>query len=163
MAASARFGRIREIDVRLLAAVAAALLLIAGVMWVVPTTPNSNSFNFDGERRGLTGARPVTLDQPASGTLVDGSDTDYYRIQTSAGDRLNIHVANGSAKLIPAVRVLDAGKNVLVDKSVEYLRMPGADVDFPLAAEAGGPLFVQVSGQRNTTGTYTLTISAHHP
>jgi hypothetical protein len=79
MGSTAWFDRIRALDVRLFAAVAAALMLIVGVMWVVPTTPNSNSFTFDAARRDISDARPIELASTVQGTLVDGSDVDFYR------------------------------------------------------------------------------------
>jgi len=40
MAAKTWFARVRSIDVRIIAAAAAAVLLIGGVMWTIPTTPD---------------------------------------------------------------------------------------------------------------------------
>src|SRR5215813_2306760 len=114
MASETWFGRIRSLDVRLLAGAAATLMLVIGVMWVVPTTPSSNSFTFDTARRGIEAARPIELSKPVEGTLVDGSDTDFYRIDPlKSSYRLDLHMMNGSAKLIPGLRIFDATKTLI--------------------------------------------------
>jgi hypothetical protein len=152
--------RLRALDVRLLAAVAAALMLIVGVMWVVPTTPTSNSFTFDLARRGLSDARPIELDEAVQGNLVDGSDADFYRIDPSHGAHwLDIHMMNGSATLIPGIWIIDSAKKVIQDQTAEYVRRPGANIDVSLLAQPDMTYYVTVFGQRNTTGPYTLTVS----
>src|SRR5260370_24609175 len=67
------YQRIRKIDVRIIASVAAALLLIIGVMWTIPTTPDSNNFTFDSARPNLSNSRPIEINQPIAGQTVDGS------------------------------------------------------------------------------------------
>ena len=71
------FGRIRSLDIRVVASIAAALMLVIGVMWVVPTTPTSNSFTFDSARRGMDSAKPLSFDEVVKGSIVDGSDADF--------------------------------------------------------------------------------------
>jgi hypothetical protein len=154
------FGRIRSADVRLLAAIAATLMLVIGVMWVVPTTPTSNSFTFDTARRGISSARPVELAKPVEGTIVDGSDTEFYRINPlKSSYRLDVHMANGSPKLIPGLRVFDTAQNLVQDKSAEYVRKPGADIDASFIAQSNTSYYIQIFSQRNTTGPYTLTVT----
>src|SRR5215467_11320979 len=102
MAANSLIARVKNIDVRIIAAVAAALLLIIGVMWTIPTTPESNEFKFDSARRNLSNARPIEINQPVSGQIVDGSDIDYYQIHSDRAGLLEIHVATTSATLAPA-------------------------------------------------------------
>jgi hypothetical protein len=164
MAPNTWFGRIQAIDVRVFAAVAATLLLIIGVMWIVPTTPNSNSFTFDTARRDISDARPIVIEKPINGTIVDGSDADFYRIDPVAtAFRLNLQITNGSKTLVPAVRVFDAKKNLIAEKAVEYVRSPGANVDCSFLAQSNMTYYVQVSSQRNTTGPYTLTATVRQP
>jgi len=158
------FDRIRALDVRLLAAAAAALMLIVGVMWVVPTTPNSNSFSFDTARRDISNARPLELAQTVQGMLVDGSDVDYYRINPlESSHSLDVHMTNESAKLIPGLRILDATKNLVQDNTDEYVRKPGAGIDSTFTAQSSMTYYIEVFGQRNTTGPYTLTITRRQP
>src|SRR5262249_12117036 len=108
------FERIRTMDVRIWAAIAATLLLIGGVMWVVPTTPKSNSFTFDPARRGISSARSIALDTRIDGNLVDGSDTDFYKIDpVSNAVQLEVRFMNGSTELIPAIRVFDGAANLV--------------------------------------------------
>src|SRR5436189_2208094 len=108
MASGTFYARIREVDVRIWAAGGASMLLIVGVMWTVPFTPDSNNFTFDTNRRDVANAQFIDLDTPVNGQLVDGSDTDFYRIATlKTSVRLDVHMMNGSQKLIPAVRVYD--------------------------------------------------------
>jgi hypothetical protein len=160
MVSNTWFERIRSIDVRILAAIAATLMLIIGVMWVVPTTPTSNSFTFDTERRDFSSARPVALAEPIEGAIVDGSDADYYRISPlPSAVRLDVHMTNGSTTLIPAVRIFDGAKNLVLERSKEYLRSPGANVDCSFPAQSNTTYYVQMFGQRNTNGPYTLTIT----
>jgi hypothetical protein len=157
------FERIRALDVRLIAAIAATLMLIVGVMWIVPTTPNSNSFTFDTARRGISGARPIKFAETMSGTIVDGSDMDFYEISPAPTSlSLDVHMT-GSAKLIPALRIFDSGKTLIQDRSVEYLRQPGANIDTSFVAKPNMTYYVQVFSQRNTTGPYVLTLTPRRP
>lgn len=158
------FGRIRAMDVRILAAIGAALLLIFGVMWTVPFTPDSNNFTFDINRRGVANARVIEIDKPLQGQIVDGSDTDFYRINPGRnGVRIDVHMTNGSMKLIPAIRVYDTTKNLVVEKSKETLHSPGANLDLTFLAQSNVTYYVQVLSQRNTTGLYTLTVTVRKP
>jgi hypothetical protein len=158
------FERVRSWDIRIWAAIGASLLLIAGVMWTVPFTPDASNFTFDTNRRDVANARLIDLGQRIDGQLVDGSDTDYYRIAPlKASVRLDVHMDNGSQKLIPAVRVYDSSKNLIVQKAKEYLKSPGADLDCTFLAESNRIYYVQIFSQRNTTGTYGLTVSIRNP
>jgi hypothetical protein len=151
-------------DIRIWAAIGAALMLIVGVMWVVPSTPESNSFRFETERRGFAGARPIAIDNTVQGALVDGSDVDFYRLDPFLkAAHLNVHLANGSNKLIPAIRVFDAASNLVIEKGDDYVRNPGIDADCPFLAQPGTTYYVQVLSQRNTSGAYALTISTRQP
>jgi hypothetical protein len=160
MASLRWLDRIRALDVRLLAAIAATLLLIGGVMWVVPTTPDSNSFTFDTERRSPSDARLIEPGSSVRGTLVDGSDTDFYRFGPfQAAKQVKLHLMNGSAELIPGLRVFDAARTLIADQTIDYVRKPGSDIDCSFSARPNITYYVQVLGQRNTTGPYTLTIT----
>jgi hypothetical protein len=158
------FGRIRSLDLRLLASIAATIMLVAGVMWVVPTTPNSNSFVFESDRRGLANARPIDLGKPRQGSIVDGSDADFYRIgPLQSASEMDVLMTNGSAKMIPGLRIFDGERGLLQDKTAEYLKKPGADIESSFKAEPNRTYYVQVFTQRNTTGTYTLTMTPRQP
>ena len=158
------FERMRSWDIRIWASIGASLLLIAGVMWTVPFTPDATNFTFDTNRRDVASARNIELNQPVNGQLVDGSDTDFYRIAPLQSPvRLDVHMANGSPRLIPALRVYDASKNLVVEKSREYIKTPGANLDCTFLASSNRTYYVQVFGQRNTTGPYTLTVSVRTP
>ena len=158
------FDRIRALDVRVFAAAAAAVMLIVGVMWVVPTTPNSKSFTFDTARRDISDARPIELAQTVQGTLVDGSDMDFYRISPlESSHQLDVHMTNGSPKLIPGLRILDGTRNLVQDKTDEYLRQPGAGIDSTFTAQSSMTYYIQVFSQRNTSGPYTLTVTRRQP
>src|SRR5215475_4655260 len=112
MASETPFARIRALDVRLIAAIAATLLLVIGVMWVVPTTPNSNSFTFDTARRSISNARPIEFGRPVEGAIVDGSDSDFYQVAPVQNPaRLDVHMSCGASNLIPALVILDTSKN----------------------------------------------------
>ena len=154
MAAASLFERIRRIDVRIIASVAAALLLIVGVMWTIPTTPESNNFTFDSARRNLSNARLIEINQPIAGQIVDGSDIDYYRIGSGAGGNFRIHVAKDSGTLLTALDVYDANKKIIEEKL-------GSDSSF--VAQPNVVYYIQVSGQRSTTGDYTLTVTVGGP
>jgi hypothetical protein len=158
------FERMRSWDIRIWAAIGASFLLIVGVMWTVPFTPDANNFTFDTNRRDVANAHIIELNQPVNGQLVDGSDTDFYRIAPlQSAVRLDVHMANGSPKLIPALRVYDTSKNLIIEKSKEYLKTPGANLDGTFLASSNRTYYLQVFGQRNTTGTYTLTVSVRTP
>ena len=158
------FERMRSWDIRIWAAIGASFLLIVGVMWTVPFTPDANNFTFDTNRRDVANAHIIELNQPVNGQLVDGSDTDFYRIAPlQSAVRLDVHMANGSPKLIPALRVYDTSKNLIIEKSKEYLKTPGANLDGTFLASSNRTYYLQIFGQRNTTGTYTLTVTVRTP
>jgi hypothetical protein len=157
-------SRIRALDIRLLAGVAAALMLVAGVMWVVPTTPNSSSFTFDTNRRGISSARVIEFGKPLQGNIVDGSDFDLYRVTPfERSTRLDVHMTNGSPKLIPGLLIFDAMENLVQDKTTEYVKKPGTAIETSFLAEANTMYYLQVLSQRNTIGPYTLTVSVQSP
>ncbi len=158
------FERIRSWDIRIWAAIGASLLLIVGVMWTVPFTPDATNFTYETRRRDLANARPIELDQAVNGQLVDGSDTDFYSVPPMQSSvRMDVHLANGSQKLIPAVRVYDTAQNIVVEKSKENLQHPGSNIDCTFLADSNRTYYVQVSGQRNTSGPYTLTVTVRTP
>jgi hypothetical protein len=164
MASKRWLSRKGAIDVRLVAAIGAAIMLIAGVMWVVPTTPNSKSFTFDTARRGMSSARSIELSTPGEGKLVDGSDVDFYRIEPlRAAYRLDVRMANASPNMIPALRIFDSTRNLVQEKTTEYLRQPGASIDASFLAQSNMAYFIQVFSQRNTTGSYILTVTMRQP
>jgi hypothetical protein len=158
------FDRIRSLDVRILAAIVATVLLVGGVMWVVPTTPNSQSFTFDSARRGIPNALPLELGKTMQGAIVDGSDQDFYRIEPlKSAYRLDVLMTTGSDKMIPALRVFDAAQNLIQDKTAEFLRRPGANINSSFLAQSNVTYYIQVFTQRNTTGPYSLTVSMRQP
>ena len=158
------FERMRSWDIRIWASIGASLLLIAGVMWTIPFTPDATNFTFDTTRRDVANARQIQIDQPLNGQLVDGSDTDFYSIAPlPSAVRLDVHMGNGSPKLIPALRVYDSTKNIVAEKSKEVLRTPGANLDCSFLAQSNRIYYLQVLSQRNTSGPYTLTVSVRTP
>lgn len=164
MALNTWFSRIRNLDVRVLASIGATLLLVGGVMWVVPTTPDSNSFKFDETRRDTSNARPIELGRKLEGRIVDGSDVDFYRIAPlQSALRLDIRMTSGSPTMIPGLRVFDAKKALVEDKAPEYQRRPGADVDCTFLAQSNTTYYVEVFAQRNTPGPYGLIVSVRQP
>ena len=164
MASDTLWERIQSVDVRIWAAIGASLLLIAGVMWIVPFTPSSDNFAFDTTRRDIAQARFIDMATPVQGGIVDGSDADFYRIKPArSAVRLDVHMANGSKTLIPSIRIYDTTKNLVVEKSKEYVKSPGADLDCTFLAQSNMTYYVEVMGQRNTIGAYTLTVSIRNP
>jgi hypothetical protein len=158
------FERVRSWDIRIWASIGASLLLIAGVMWTIPFTPDATNFTFDTTRRDVTNARMIEMGQPVNGQLVDGSDTDFYRIPPlQSSVQLDLHMANESPRLIPALRVYDSTKNLVIEKSKEYLKKPGANPDCSFLAQSDRTYYVQILSQRNTIGAYALTVSARTP
>ena len=139
----------KKIDVRVIAAAGAALLLIGGVMWTIPTTPESNSFTFDAPRRDFASARTVEIGKSIEGRLVDGSDIDYYRI-TSPGGRLQIHVRTEGGTLLAGLDIYDEAKK-LIQETLEP--------EYSLASQPNATYYIQVWGQRSTTGPYILTVT----
>jgi hypothetical protein len=161
---SSIFDRIRSWDIRIWAGIGASILLILGVMWTVPFTPDATNFTYETRRRDLASARPIELDQVVEGQLVDGSDTDFYSIEPQkAAVRIDVHFVNGSPKLIPALRVYDTSQNIVIEKGHEYLQHPGANVDCTFLAESNRRYYVQILGQRNTSGPYNFTVTVRTP
>src|SRR5436190_16205209 len=120
MSSDTWWDRIRAIDVRILAAIAATVLLVGGVMWVIPTTPNSASFTFDAARRAISNALPLELGNRMEGSIVDGSDEDFYEISPlKSAYRLDVQMTNGSKQMVPGLRIFDGAKNLVLDRSAE--------------------------------------------
>lgn len=164
MATDTLLERMRAVDIRVWASIGATLLLIGGVMWIIPFTPASDNFAFDTTRRDVAQARAIEMDQPIQDKIVDGSDTDFYRIPpVSSAVRMDLHLANGSTTLIPFIRVYDTTKNLLVEKGKEFLHTPGANLDCTFLARSNMAYYIQVFSQRNTTGPYTLTVTVRKP
>jgi hypothetical protein len=164
MASGTLFERFRAVDIRIWASIGASLMLIGGVMWIVPFTPSSTNFTFDTSRRDVAQALIMDMEKPVQGKIVDGSDTDFYRIRPSqSAVRLDVHMANGSKALIPSIRIYDTTKNLVVEKGKEYIKNPGKDLDCTFLAQSSMTYYVQVQSQRNTTGPYTLTVSIRKP
>lgn len=158
------FGRIRSLDIRVVASIAAALMLVIGVMWVVPTTPTSNSFTFDSARRGMESAKSIDFDETVKGNIVDGSDVDFYKLTPlKAAYRIDVRLGNGSPTMIPGVRIFDAARNLIQDKTVEYIRNPGGSIECSFLAQSSVFYYIQVLSQRNTTGPYTLSVTIQQP
>ncbi len=164
MSASTWAAKIRAMDVRILAAIGAGILLIAGVMWTVPFAPDSNNFILETARRDISNARVIEIDKEVKGDIVDGSDADFYRINgTASSVRFDLRMTNGSEKLIPALIIYDSSKNLVIDKSAEYVRQPGASIDASFLAQSNMTYYVRVASQRNTTGSYRLRVSIRNP
>jgi hypothetical protein len=157
------FGRLRTVDVRVLAAIAAALLLIVGVMWVVPTTPDSNSFKFESARRTIADARPIELGNEIRGSINDASDSDFYRITVPRNSSVDVRMMSGSAKMIPGMRIFDSSKQVIADKAPDFQRRPGANIEFSFSAQSNMTYYLEVFTQRNTNGPYTLIVNLPEP
>src|SRR5262245_58728482 len=133
-------------------------------MWVVPTTPNSKSFTFENARRGMADARAIEVGGSIEGRIVDGSDVDFYRIDPlNTSFRLDVHMTTRSPKMIPALRIFDSSKNLVQDKTTEFLRQPGADIDCSFLAQSYMTYYVQVFTQRNTIGPYELSVAIRKP
>ena len=164
MSSGTWWERFRAIDVRILAAIVATILLVGGVMWVVPTTPNSSSFTFDAARRGISSAVPIELGKRVDGSIVDGSDEDFYEISPlKTAYRLDVQMTTGSKQMIPGLRIFDVARNLVQDRSAEYLRQPGVSINTSFLAESNKIYYVQVFTQRNTTGQYSLLVAVRQP
>ncbi len=81
---------------------------------------------------------------------MDGSDVDYYRFNSGSGGSFQIHVRSESGRLIPALDIYNATKKLIDEKL-------GADDS--LVAQPNTLYYIQVSGQRSTTGPYTLIVN----
>ena|SRR5688572_16754836 len=138
MAGESWFERFVRLDIRVWAAIIATVLLVGGVMWVVPTTPTSSSFTFDTARRDASNALPILLDTPLDGTIIHGSDAEFYRLEPplKTSYRLDVRLTNHSEKMIPGIRIFDAANNLLQDKSLEYVRKPGATIETSFLAQS---------------------------
>jgi len=160
MAGESWFERFVRLDIRVWAAIIATVLLVGGVMWVVPTTPTSNSFTFDTARRNASTALPILLDTPLDGTIIHGSDAEFYQLEPlKSSYRLDVRLTNHSEKMIPGIRIFDAANNLIQDRSLEFVRKPGATIETSFLAQSNMTYYVQVFSQRNTTGMYTISVT----
>jgi len=98
------------------------------------------------------------------GNIVDGSDEDFYEISPlKTAYRMDVQMTNGSKQMIPGMRIFDVAKNLVQDRSAEYLRHPGANINTSFLAESNKTYYIQVFTQRNTTGPYSLLVAVRQP
>jgi hypothetical protein len=159
MAGESWLERLVRLDIRVWSAIIATVLLVGGVMWVIPTTPTSSSFTFETARRDAATALPILLDLPLEGTIIHGSDAEFYRLEPlKTSYRLDVLLTNRSDKMIPGIRIFDAANNLIQDRSPEFVRRPGATIETSFLAQSNMTYYIQVFSQRNTTGPYTISV-----
>jgi hypothetical protein len=129
--------RLRDVDVRLLGAIAAALLLIFGVEFSLPNGPDSSNLTFDpAPRRDISHAKPIEIDKSIESKITSAKDTDFYQLKSmGTGGYLSVHIGNESKTLIPELRVYDSNKNTIGETG---------DLDYPFLAQANATYYLQV-------------------
>ena len=150
------FERLRGLDVRLLAAIGACLLLIVAIVVTLPKGPDSSNVVLDPVPPGhdMFHAKAIELDQAIEANI-DGKDTDFYRVKLiGARGYLRVHISH-STTLIPGVRIYASDKNTVGEY---YFDDAGANVDYPFLAQPDTTYYLQIWGARGTIGTYTLTV-----
>ena len=150
------FERLRGLDVRLLAAIGACLLLIVAIVVTLPKGPDSSNVVLDPVPPGhdMFHAKAIALDQAIEANI-DGKDTDFYRVKSiGARGYLRVHISH-STTLIPGVRIYASDKNTVGEYRFDHA---GANGDYPFLAQPDTTYYLQIWGARGTIGTYTLTV-----
>jgi len=158
MASGNWFGRLRGIDIRLVAAIGATLLLIFAIAVTLPNGPDSGNVIFDpAPRHDISHAERVELAKPIESRIMRDKDADFYQVKSAgASGFLTVHVNNESKTFIPEVRVFDINRK---SNGESHADAPGANLEYRFPAQPDTTYYIQVWGQQGTVGTYILMVS----
>ncbi len=103
-------------------------------------------------------ANPLNLDQPMEAEVKDVSDADYFTFTTPAPprDRFEISIVNRSQTLAPHLRIFDSNQMLL--SSAKETHQPGESTKMLFSPEPNSTYFVNISGENDTVGAYTLRV-----
>jgi len=134
MASGNWFGRLRGVDIRLVAAIGATLLLIFAIAVTLPNGPDSGNVIFDpAPRHDISHAERVELDKPIESRIMREKDAELLSGEIDGGVRLlTVHVNNESKTFIPKCASLTA---IETAPARQTLMAPGANLEyaFPLS------------------------------
>ncbi|MEP6699236.1 MAG: hypothetical protein ABJB09_05840 [Verrucomicrobiota bacterium] len=103
-------------------------------------------------------ANILPLEKWVAGNIVDGKDTDFFRITTPPKyrDILQAQIENQSTTLRPGINVFDANKSLIMGPN--YNGTPGANHYPSFSVGPDAALLVQVYGASNSTGRYRIMV-----
>ena len=104
----------------------------------------------------IVNATKIALGEAMEANIMDGADTDFYSFVSSAAVTVNIDIHNRSTTLIPAVATYTP--DMRNSGFGPDIRSPGENLHHTMKLEANQGYYIQVWGQANTDGAYTLTI-----
>ncbi len=100
-------------------------------------------------------ATVIKFGQSAEANIMDGPDTDWYRLSGVNGNTVSVHLENQSTTLQPSIRVLNADKSEA--RGWDYPNAPGADLTFSFPTTPGQEYFLEVSSYYGrTVGKYKV-------
>jgi hypothetical protein len=98
--------------------------------------------------------REIPFAQDVEANVMDGSDSDVYRVSVPAGS-LRVTLTNTSASLMPDVMVFDSNR---VQVAREFQATPGSHNSVQATVNAAGIWYVRVNGFNGTSGAYRLRV-----
>ncbi len=99
-------------------------------------------------------ASSVAIGTTIEGSIMDGKDTDWYRISGATQGKIHVAFDNQSATLRPDVKTYSASKSQTGEKDDST---PGANLDYTIDIEAGKDFYLQVLPY-GSTGKYRITV-----
>ncbi|SPE39760.1 Tetratricopeptide TPR_2 repeat protein [Candidatus Sulfopaludibacter sp. SbA3] len=106
-----------------------------------------------------TYANFVTVNKPVDGEIAEVADEDYFRLTTPPAprDHLEISVLNRSQSLAPRLRIFDE-EGIILPWGREQRHGPGDSISLIIAPPPNTTFYLNLSGDNNSFGAYTLTI-----
>jgi hypothetical protein len=102
-------------------------------------------------------ASPLQLGTTIDANIMDTQDTDYYSFEAQRSGKVTISVHNRSQTLIPAVTTFSPDM-----RSTGFgpdVHTPGGHLEHTIEVEINKKYFIQVWGQSNTAGDYSVKVS----
>jgi hypothetical protein len=102
----------------------------------------------------ILSAKPVALGTPIEASVMDGMDSDWFRITGATQKTMHVTFENLSTTLKPDVKTFSSTKSQTNEK---YDGTPGANLDFSFDVDPGKDFYLQVVP--GGAGKYRLTVA----
>jgi hypothetical protein len=104
----------------------------------------------------ILSARKFILGETIQANIMDARDNDYFSFVSPVNGSVSIDIVNRSATLIPALTTFTP--DMRSSGFAPDVQKPGADLHHVMPVEANQVFYIQVWGQKETSGAYSLTI-----
>jgi hypothetical protein len=96
----------------------------------------------------------VSYGETVEGEIANAGDTDSWVFDGLRGDVVAVRVTRTGGNIVPAVTLTDSEKTVLID--LNWPQDGPSNVQFTVTLRTSGPHTLWVTGNNDTTGSYTL-------